>query len=108
MTPEILALEREADQLKVDGKPEEAIEKLLATLEIDETFVRGHLGLSVLYNTAGEYEKSVSHAERAVELEPDDPFNMAALSVTYQRAFEGTRDPIYIQKAEDALAKNNH
>ena len=107
MTPEILALEREADQLKVDGKPDEAIAKLQAALAIDETFVRGHLGLSVLFNTAGDYEKSVAHAERAVELEPNDPFNMAALSVTYQRAFEGTKDPIFIQKAEDALARNN-
>ncbi len=107
MTPEILALEREADQLKVDGKPEEAIAKLEAALAIDESFARAHLGLSVLFNTMGNYEKSVSHAERAVELEPDDPFNMAALSVTYQRAFEGTKDPIFIQKAEDALARNN-
>ena len=107
MTPEILALEREADQLKVDGKPEEAIAKLEAALALDESFARAHLGLSVLFNTTGNYEKSVSHAERAVELEPDDPFNMAALSVTYQRAFEGTKDPIFIQKAEEALAKNN-
>jgi len=107
MTPELLALEREADQLKVDGKPEEAIAKLEEALAADDTFVRAHLGLSVLFNTTGNYEKSVSHAERAVELEPNDPFNMAALSVTYQRAFEGTKDPIFIQKAEDALARNN-
>lgn len=105
MSPELLALEKEADQLKADGDNEAAIAKLTEALAIDETFVRGHLGLSVLFNKTGDYEKSVSHAERAVELEPTDPFNMAALSVTYQRAFEGTKDPVYIQKAEDALAR---
>ena len=45
-------------------------------------------------------------AEKAVELEPGDPFNYSALSVTCQRAFEGTKDPIYIQKAEDAMARS--
>ena len=50
--------------------------------------------------------KSVELAEKAVELEPEDPFNLSALSVMCQRAFEGTKDPIYIQKAEDAMAKS--
>jgi hypothetical protein len=74
---------------------------------LDEKFARVHLALSVLYHKKEDYEKSVAHAERAVELEPDDAFNVAALSVTYQRAFEGTRDPIYIQKAEEALARGH-
>ena len=86
---------------KSDGKNEEAIAKLIEALEKDESFVRAHLALSVLYHKLADYEKSVAHAERAVELEPNDAFNVAALSVTYQRAFEGTRDPIYIQKAEE-------
>lgn len=107
MTPELLALENEAEQLKSEGKNEEAIAKLLQALEMDEKFARLHLALSVLYHKTEDYEKSVSHAERAVELEPDDAFNVAALSVTYQRAFEGTRDPIYIQKAEEALARGH-
>lgn len=99
MSPEILALEKEADQLKNDGKNDEAIAKLTEILELDENFVRAHLALSVLYHKTGVHDKSVAHAETAYQLEPDD-FNAAALSVTYQRAFEGTRDPIYIQKAE--------
>lgn len=107
MTPELLALENEAEQLKNEGKNDEAIAKLLQALEMDEKFARLHLALSVLYHKTEDYEKSVSHAERAVELEPDDTFNVAALSVTYQRAFEGTRDPIYIQKAEEALARGH-
>ncbi len=107
MTPELLALENEAEQLKGEGKNDEAIAKLLQALELDEKFARVHLALSVLYHKTEDYEKSVAHAERAVELEPDDAFNVAALSVTYQRAFEGTRDPIYIQKAEEALARGH-
>ncbi len=100
MSPEILALETEAEKLKADGKNEEAIAKVHEALALDETFVRGHLALSVLYHKTEEHAKSVEHGEKAYQLEPEDPFNAAALSVTYQRAFEGTRDPIYIQKAE--------
>ena len=100
MSPELLELENEAEKLKGEGKNEEAIAKLHEALAIDENFVRAHLAVSVLYHKIEDYEKSVAHAEKAYQLEPEDPFNAAALSVTYQRAFEGTRDPIYIQKAE--------
>ncbi|MDE0934461.1 MAG: scaffolding protein [Mariniblastus sp.] len=99
MTPEILAIEKAAEQLKNDGKNEEAIAKNIEILALDENFVRAHLALSVLYHKIEAHDKSVAHAEKAYQLEPDD-FNAAALSVTYQRAFEGTKDPVYIQKAE--------
>ena len=102
---QILELENEADQLRNDGKYAEAIEKTLAILELDASFARAHLTLSVLYNKTEDYEKSCHHAEKACELEPNEPFNVTALSVTYQRAFEGTRDETYIQKAEEALAR---
>lgn len=102
MSPEILTLENEANALKDEGKLDEAIAKLNEALALDESFVRAHLALSVLYHKVENHEKSVVHGERAVELEPGDVFNAAALSVTYQRAFEGTRDPIYIEKAEAA------
>jgi len=105
MSVEILKLENEAEALKQAGDFEGAIEKLMAVLAIDEGFARAHLALAVLFEKVQNYEKSVAHAERAVELEPNDHFNIAALSVTYQRAFEGTRDPIFIQKAEEALAR---
>ena len=49
MTPEVLAIEREVDQLKVDGKIPEAIEKMKEAIAIDESFARGHLTLAVLY-----------------------------------------------------------
>ena len=99
MTPEILAIEKAAEQLKNDGKNEEAIANNIEILALDENFVRAHPALSVLYHKIEVHDKSVAHAEKAYQLEPDD-FNAAALSVTYQRAFEGTKDPVYIQKAE--------
>lgn len=102
----ILDLENEAEKLRGEGKHAEAIEKIKEALAIDESFTRGHLALAVLYHYTGDYEASCKHGERACELEPNDPFNFVALSVTYQRAFEGTRDPIYIQKAEMAKARN--
>ena len=105
MTPEILAIEREVDQLKADGKLPEAIEKMKEALALDDTFARGHLTISVLYGKVEEHLKSVEHAERVIELEPNDKFNYVALSETYRRAFEGTRDTAFIQKAEDAKAR---
>ena len=106
MNEQILTLENEADQLRGEGKYEDAIKKLEEALGMDENFVRGHLGLSVLYHHVKDYAKSCYHGEKACELEPNDVFNLSALSVTYQRAFEGTRDEIYIQKAEEAMAKS--
>lgn len=105
MTPEIFAIEREVDQLKADGKIPEAIEKMKEALAINDEFARGHLTLAVLYSKVEEHLKSVEHAERVVELEPHDKFNFVALSETYRRAFEGTRDETFIQKAEDAKAR---
>ena len=100
-----LKLESEATQLRNEGKYEEAIAKLKEALAIDENFVLAHLGLAVLDHNVGDWANSVVHGEKAVEIEPEEQFNYSALSVTYQRAFEGTRDPIYIQKAEEAKAK---
>lgn len=105
MNEQALTLEQESDQLKADGKYPEAIAKLEEALKIDPKFARAHLAMSVIYHKLEDFAKSVEHAEKAVEIEPQDSFNISALSVTYQRAFEGTRDPIYIQKAEEALAK---
>jgi tetratricopeptide (TPR) repeat protein len=106
MNEKVFTLENEAEALREAGKFEEAIAKLREALELDEKFVRAHLALSVLYQKLHDYEKSCYHAEVAVEIEPQDPFNHAALSVTYQRAFEGTRDPMYIHKAEAAMARS--
>ncbi len=106
VSPEVLALEKEADALRQQNRWLEAIEVLQRALAIDESFVRAHLGLAVLYHRVGDPELACRHAERACELEPTDAFNFTALSVTYQRAFEATGDQNYIYKAEMAMARS--
>ena len=105
MDRELLNLENEAEQLRSEKKYAEAAEKFQAIFEKDPAFVRAHLALAVVYYNLEDFERSVAHGEKAVELEPSDPFNQVALSVTYQRAFEGTRDPSFIQRAEAAKAR---
>ncbi len=104
---EVLELEKQADALREQGKFDEAIAKLHDLLGIDPKFVRAHLGLAVLYHHTKDYEKSVHHGEQANEIEPNDPFNIAALSVTYQRALAATGDMRYKEKAEEMLFRNN-
>lgn len=103
---EVLQLEKHADALRQQGQWPEAIAALQQALEIDESFVRAHLALAVLYHKVGDAEKACLHAERACQLEPADSFNFTALSVTYQRAFEATGDPAYIHKAETAMMRS--
>ena len=107
MNEKILELENEADALRGNGKYPEAISKLQEILALEERHIRAHLALAVLYHLTGDYERSVQHGERAVELEPDDSFNVAALSITYQRALSATGDMRYKEKAEDMLARNH-
>jgi tetratricopeptide (TPR) repeat protein len=95
-------IESQAELHRAEGKVTEEIACWNEILTADESFVRAHLGLAVAYYKAQDFEASVRHAERACQLEPDDAFNYTALSVTYQRAFAGTNDPSYIQKAENA------
>lgn len=104
---DIHAIENEAEALKEEGKHQEAIEKYHEILGIDEKFDRAHMALAVLYHLTGDHEKSVQHGEKAVECAPEDPINHAALSVTYQRAFEATGDHAYIQKAETSLGRGH-
>lgn len=105
MDKEILTWENEAEQLRTEKRYAEAAVKCEAILAKDPNFVRAHLALAVIYYNLQDFEKSVAHGEKAVELEPNDPFNHVAMSVTYQRAFEGTRDQTYIHRAEDAKAR---
>lgn len=95
----------EVEKLIDDEKFTEAIEGLNAIVAEDETFVLGHLALARVFTKTGQHAEAIQHGEKVCELEPTDPFNFTALSVTYQRAWAGTQEQIYITKAEDAMAK---
>ena len=96
----------EAEQLKQDGKLEEATAKLRECLEIDPSYPLAHSALAVVLQRLGRHEEAIAHAEKVCELEPQDPFSFTAMSVTYQRAYAGTNNMDYIQKAEDAMEKS--
>ena len=96
----------ESEELKDAGDFEAAISKLNDLLDLDETHVLSHLALAVLLGRVSRHEEAVSHGQQACKLDPNDPFNFTAMSVTYQRAFAGTQNQQYIQSAEDAMAKS--
>ncbi len=98
-------LYREHEKLKAQGNFNEALAKLQQAIEVDPQFVDAHLGLAVLYGKLGQHEEAVRHGEQACQLAPNDSFNYTALSVTCQRAWQGTGDQSYIHRAEDAKAK---
>lgn len=104
--PTVNELYKEHEQLKREGKHDEAIGKLEELLKLDEKHVLAHLALAVLYGKVGKHDLAVTHGEKAVEIEPQDTFNWTALSTTYQRAFEGTQDRQYIYRAEDAKMRS--
>lgn len=95
----------EVEKLIDDEKFPEAIEGLNSIVKDDENYVLGHLALARVYTKTAQHEEAIRHGEKACELEPTDAFNFTALSVTYQRAWAGTEDQVYITKAEDAMAK---
>lgn len=93
------------EKLIDDEKFDEAIPQLLEISQEDESFVLAHLALARVYTKTGDHEAAIRHGEKACELEPTDPFNFTAMSVTYQRAWAGTQEQQFITKAEDAMAK---
>jgi Flp pilus assembly protein TadD len=96
-----------AEKLKDAGELEKAAELEEQLLADDPDYVLGHMMLGKIYVDLGKYDQAIQHNQRAVELEPNEALNHSALSVSYQRAWEGTRDPRYIQMAEDAMARSN-
>jgi tetratricopeptide (TPR) repeat protein len=100
---------QEAEKLKDEGKNEEAIARLLELLDQDETFSLAHLALAMVYGKVNQHENAIRHVQRACELEPNDPFNFTAMSVTYQRASQATDDVAdsqrYVRLAEESMAK---
>ncbi len=95
-----------AEKLKDEGKLDEAALLLNEILAEDPSHVLTHLTLGRIYTVQGKYEQAISHGQQACQLEPKEPFNFTALSVTYQRTFAGTQEHKYIQLAEDAMAES--
>lgn len=95
-----------AEKLKDAGKLDEAAKLLNEILSEEPNHVLTHLTLGRIYTLQGSYEQAVKHGQEACRLEPNEPFNYTALSVTYQRVFAGTQDAKYIQMAEDAMAES--
>lgn len=102
---DLTAIYNEADKLKDQGKHEEAIARLEELLTVDANYTLAHLALAVLYGRVGQHERAVEHGRRACDLEPQEAFNLTALSVTYQRAFAGTGNRDYIRLAEETMAQ---
>jgi tetratricopeptide (TPR) repeat protein len=102
---DVKSLFAESDELKDQGKLDEAIVKLNEVLAIDANHVLSHLALAVLYGRVNQHDKACEHGEKACELEPSEAFNFTAMSVTYQRAWQATQKQDFITKAEDAMAK---
>lgn len=98
-------LYQQADRLKDAGDYAGAIAKLVELIAVDANHTLSHLGLAVLYGKVGQHDKAVEHGRQACALEPEDPFNYTALSITCQRAWAGTQDRQYIQAAEEAMAR---
>ncbi|MEM6469969.1 MAG: tetratricopeptide repeat protein [Planctomycetota bacterium] len=103
--PEIHERYNEVEKLIDEEKFDDAISGLKEILDEDESYVLAHLALARVYTKTGNHTEAVAHGEKAVELEPQDPFNHTALSVTYQRAWAGTQEQEFITKAEDAMAR---
>ena len=103
---DVAQLYDEADQLKEQGKLDEAVAKLNEALAIDDTYALAHSAMVVVQQRLGKHDEAISHALRVCELEANDPFSFTALSVTYQRAYAGTNNMDYIRLAEEAMDKS--
>jgi len=98
---------KQSETLRREGKLTEATEKLTELLALDPQHVLAHMTIARLLCKAGKPLEAVPHSETACQIEPNESFNWAALSQTYQQSFEVTQDRIYILKAEEAKTKSH-
>ncbi len=106
MSDDVVRLYDEADQLKTEGKLDEAVAKLQELLAGDENYALAHSALAVILQRQEQHDQAVKHAQRVCEIEPNDPFSFTAMSVTFQRAYAGTNNMEYIKLAEDAMERS--
>ncbi len=74
-----------AVDLRDQGDKNGAVAKLEEAISQDPRFAIGHGMLAKLYADLAQSDKAIAHAQKVVELEPDDAFSYTALSVIYQR-----------------------
>ena len=91
-------LYEEAIALRDAGDKPQAVEKLKQAVEADPNYTIGHGMLAKLYADLAMADDAIRHAQKVVELEPDDTFSYTALSVIYQRCGR-------IPEAEEAKAR---
>lgn len=88
----------QAVDLRDKGDKEGAVALLREAVAIDPAFVIGHGMLAKLHADLAQTDEAILHAQKVVELEPNDTFSYTALSVIYQRCGR-------IPEAEEAKAK---
>ncbi len=76
----------QADQLKAEGKLDEAAAQLEKLLSQDSSYTLAHSALAVIYGRLQQHDNAIRHGLKVCELEPNDPFSYTAMSVTFQRA----------------------
>src|SRR5579863_6810769 len=89
---------KEENQLKSEGKIDEAVSKLQEIVKIAPDHVQTHMALGVHLQKLGRADEAILHARRVTELEPNDPFSFTQLSLIYQRCGK-------IPEAEEAMAR---
>ncbi|MCX7392880.1 MAG: tetratricopeptide repeat protein [Planctomycetales bacterium] len=89
----------DAIRFKDQGDFPLAASKLLDIIKDSPTHSLSHSALAVVMHKLGKLDEAIAHAKKVVELEPNDPFSYAQLSVICQRCGR-------IADAEDALARN--
>jgi predicted Zn-dependent protease len=75
----------QAIDLRDQGDKPAAVARLEEAVALEPGFAIGHGMLAKLYADLAEADKAIAHAQKVVELEPDDTFSYTALSVIYQR-----------------------
>ena len=88
----------EAVDLRDQGDKEAAVAKLKEATEAEPDNAVIHGLLAKLCADLARADEAIHHAQRVVEIQPDDAFSYTALSVIYQRCGR-------IPEAEEAKAK---
>lgn len=87
-----------ANQLKDEGKLEEAVEAMKKIVADHPDHLQTHLALGVHLQRLGQNDAAIEHAKKVTSLDPTDAFSFVQLSVIMQRCG-------YIKEAEDAMAR---